>query len=271
MEKLPNDVVESIAAEPGTNSAWVALDTESDAEQPSPTASAIVARISSDGAVSDEQTLPSQAEQEKGVVPRGAAAKISCPAAHDCWLATTQGWLFHLTNGQSYGVDEEGFSKLITDRPADQGLPQQQPDAPPEDNSGLLGELPPAFGSLAETAKSPIESLVSVPLLSGIHSRLIHGTTLELRFHLAALARVRLIARRGRSVVASTPTRTLAAGSRKLLLRLNARRWPTKLDLQTHALAPLPTVSTRSAGVESVTTRLAFPNLRSLTTPGSLF
>jgi hypothetical protein len=272
MEAFPGEVVTSIAAEPGTASAWLALDTEGDAKQPSPTASAIVARVSSNGTISDEETLPSKVEQEAGIGPRGAAAKITCPAAHDCWLVTTQGWLFHLTNGQSYGIDDEGFSNVITVRPQDQGLPQQQPDAPPEDNSGLLGELPATAGSLTPTTtKSPIESLVSVPLLSGIHSRLIHGTTLELRFHVAALARIRLIAKRGRSVVASTTMRTFAPGARKLQLRLNVRRWPTKLDLQSHALAPLPTVSTRSAGVESVTTSLAFPNFRSLPTPGPLF
>ncbi len=54
-----------------------------------------------------------------------------------------------------------------------------------------------------------------------MHSRLVHGTTLELRFHLAVKARVRLLAKRHKQLVASTPTRTLAAGSRKLLLRLN--------------------------------------------------
>ena len=82
--------------------------------------------------------------------------------------------------------------------------------------------------------------------------------TLELRFHLAVKARVRLLAKRHKKVVASTPTRTLAAGNRKLLLRLNPRSWPTKLDLQTHALAPLPTVTATGggAGSKTVTTSL---------------
>jgi hypothetical protein len=67
-------------------------------------------------------------------------------------------------------------------------------------------------------------------------------------------ARVRLIAKRRKQVVASTPTRTLGAGSRRLLLQLDRRRWPTKLDLQTHPLAPLPTVSTNSSTVGTVST-----------------
>ncbi len=84
-------------------------------------------------------------------------------------------------------------------------------------------------------------------LLTDLHSRLVHGTTLELRFHLAVKARVRLLAKRRKKVVASTPTRTLAAGNRKLLLRLNPHDWPTKLSLQTHALAPLPTTTVKEA------------------------
>jgi hypothetical protein len=92
---------------------------------------------------------------------------------------------------------------------------------------------------------------------------------LELRFHLAVRARVRLLAQRRKRVVASTPTRTLAAGNRRLLLHLDPRLWPTKLDLQTHALAPLPTISgggpgspgsgSPGTGPNAVATSLAFP------------
>jgi hypothetical protein len=93
----------------------------------------------------------------------------------------------------------------------------------------------------------------------------VHGSTLELRFHLAVRARVRLLARRKRALVASTPTRTFAAGDRKVLLRLNVHRWPTKLELKTHPLAPLPTVTAAAGATETVSTRLkAFPNLSGL-------
>lgn len=81
-----------------------------------------------------------------------------------------------------------------------------------------------------------------------------------MRFHLAAKARVRLVAKRRKQTVASTPMRTLAAGNRELLLRLQLKRWPTKLDLQTHALAPLPTVSTRGASTTTVSTGFVWLN-----------
>jgi hypothetical protein len=269
-EELPGEVVSSIAAEPDGEAAWLALDNQADAAKPSPETLAKVAHVAADGTVSEVQTLPSAAEQEAGIGPKGAARQIVCPAADDCWMVTTQGWLFHLTTGEeSLSIDDEGFSSLITSRPADKGIPQLPPDLPPAEESGLPGELPVQIGTEVKATRE--EGLVAVPLLTSLHSRLIHRTTLELRFHLAVTARVRLIAKRKGKTVASTPTKTLGAGSRKLLLRLNPKKWPTKLDLQTHALAPLPTESDRASNVETISTRLAFPGTRQLLETGPRF
>jgi hypothetical protein len=269
-----NEVVASIAAYPRSESAWLALDTKADSRSPSPTAPAVVARISADGTISEEQTLPSAGEAQEGVGPKGAADKLACPAVNDCWMVTTQGWLFHLSDAGNRSLPEDtdpAFSNLITYRPPDQGLPQVAPDAPPVDDSGLI-EAPPSYGtSLTESSSAATESRVAVPLLSHLHSRLVHGTTLELRFHLAVKARIRLIAKRRRRVVASTAMRTLAAGNRKLLLRLDPRNWPTKLDLQTHPLAPLPTASSHGVGSNTVGTGLlVLPHTPSLTGSGPL-
>jgi hypothetical protein len=261
-----HEVVEGVAAEPATESAWMALDSQEDSAQPSPTALAKVARITAAGTVSDIEELPSVQEREEGVGPKGGAAKIACPAVHDCWLTTTQGWLFHLSDGSSPPHDEDpAFAKLITYRPPDEGVPQVVPDAPPADDSGLLGEPPPISSLL--TTKESTELRIAVPLLSDVHSRLVHGSALELRFKLAVKARVRLIAKRRKQVVASTPMRTLARGKHSLLLQLNPRRWPTKLSLQTHALARLPTVPANGAGTESVSTSLAFPSPQTRSAP----
>jgi hypothetical protein len=241
--------VTAIAAEPGTNSAWIGLAAP---EGSGADARAVLVHISAEGKVLETQTLPN-AETEPGAGPKGAAAKLACPAQNDCWLVTTQGWLFHLAPEQERTLlkdpaEGEYFDGLITYRPPDQGLPQVPPDAPPADDSGLP-EGPPPYGELVTAPSSkPTEERVAVPLLSRLRSRLIHGSTLEFRFHLAVKARVRLIAKRRRQLVAQTPMRTLKAGNRSLLLRLNPRRWPTKLGLQTHALAKLPT---RPAGGEA--------------------
>ena len=136
-----------------------------------------------------------------------------------------------------------------------------QSDALPTDTSGLEGEAGTAGAAKLATTPPQIFASVSVPLLSNVHSKL-HGTTLELSFHLAVKARVRLVAKRHASVVASTSTKTLKAGTHSLSLHLSRARWPTKLNLETHALAPLPKVSTRSNNVESVSTSLMFPRLR---------
>jgi hypothetical protein len=64
---------------------------------------------------------------------------------------------------------------------------------------------------------------------------------------------------------------TFAAGNRKLLLALNRAKWPTKLDLQTHALAALPLVSTRLPGNNTIGTGVvALPGAPASGKPGSL-
>ncbi len=256
-----NAQVSAIAAEPGTGSAWLALTAPPGSGSPS---RAVLVHLSAAGSLIEAQALPSLGEQEQGIGPKGAADKLSCPAVHDCWLATTRGWLFHLAPEHERSLptdqlEDEYFTGLVTFRPPDQGLPQLPPDAPPPDDSGLV-EAPPNYGgAFSESQGSAAQSKVTLPLLSHMHSRLVHGSTLELRFHLAVKARIRLIAQRRRQVVASTATRTFAAGDRKLLLRLDRRRWPTKLSLQSHALAPLPRVPSASGqgvGVNTESTGL---------------
>jgi hypothetical protein len=258
-QEAENETVSAIAPEPGSANAWLALTSrENELAAHSGAAAAIVARISATGALSERQTLP--AAGEGGV--KGAAAKITCPAANDCWLVTTEGWLFHLTTAAGRRAEaanpnaDPAFATLIASRPADAGIPTVPPDAPPVDDSGLLGEAPALPAPIELPSSSTNEVKVPVPLLSNVRSRLVHGTTLELSFHLTVKARVRLLARRQRRVVASTPMRTLGAGAHRLLLRLQRRSWPTKLDLQTHALAPLPTTSSRGAGPNTVGTGL---------------
>jgi len=247
-EGAEHATVSSIAADPGTESAWIALAPQvQHSGEP-----AVLLHVSATGKVIEEATLPSAHEQGEGIGRKGSAARISCPATNDCWLSTTQGWLFHLApeNERTLARDEnesEYFQGLITFRPEDLGLPQVPADAPPPDTSGLVEEPPNYGGGFAESKTPAIEANITAPLLTHVHSRLVGGTTLELRFDLAVKARVRLLAKRRKKLVASTPTRTLAAGARKLLLRLNRHEWPTKLDLQTHPLAPLPTTTVKES------------------------
>jgi hypothetical protein len=276
-ESLADAVVSTLAAEPGTASAWLGVETLQQADHPSPTDLATVAHVyAARGAVPEEteEQLPSARERVEGVGAKGSVAKIACPAQNDCWMVTTQGWLFHLSEAASRTLPVEtgeptfaAFNgPLIAVRPVDKGLPQVQSDSLAVDDSGEEESQQATVAPPLEKAKAETFARVTVPLLSDEHERLVHGTTLELTFHLAVKARVRLLAKRHRSVVASTEMRTLKAGKHSLQLQLDVHRWPTKLELKTHALAPLPTESTLTSGVETVTTSLSFPRVSALPT-----
>jgi hypothetical protein len=264
-ESTKNELVQAIAAEPptaeegseGTEHAWLAL-ASGEQKKAGARSPATVARLSSTASVTERENLPSKEDVERGVGPKGYASKIACPAPHDCWMATSNGWLFHLAPEGERQLPQDtdpAFNGLISFRPEDQGVPQTLPDAPPEDNSGLLGELQREAPKPKEE-KTHEETLITLPLLSRVHTKLVHGTTLELSFHLAAKARVRLLAERHRRVVAKTGWHTFDAGTRRLLLRLNRREWPTKLNLKTKLLGKLPTTSTRGPGNDTVSTGL---------------
>jgi len=271
-EATPDDV-SSIAAEPGTPSAWVALLPETGTSEG---AQAKVARISADGTISDKLELPAAVEKAgERFGPLGSAETLVCPAEHDCWLTTADGWLLHLAPAgqQQIAPDTDPvFSSRvpIETRPADEGVLQVAADegfVEEEASSSVVGGA--STGSVIAPVVNQFAT-VALPLLSHVRSRLVKGTTLELSFHLAVRARVRLLAERKHKIVASTAMRTLKAGNRSLLLRLNAKRWPTKLSLKTHALAPLPTTSTREANVNEVSTSLAFPRTSALLSSGLL-
>ena len=259
---FPADVLDSIAGEPGTSGAWIALDSFEDAQAPSALARASLARVESDGAVSDRLELP-LAEDRHG--PLGAAQRVVCPGEHDCWVTTADGWLLHLATAPEREhpsqLSDGAFAKAelgepITFRPHDEGLPQEPSDELPPDISGEVGfqrEEHVITHPEREAAK------VQVPLLTHVRSKLIHGRTLKLMFHLAVKAQVRLIAKRHGRVVASTPRRTLRSGNRSIELTLNPKRWPEHLQLKTHALAPLPTETTSAPTVTSVSTSFVAP------------
>jgi len=255
------EVVNTIAGEPEGSSAWLGLDTEQDAQHPSPLARAHVVRLTSEGAISDEQMLPEPSDPHG---PLGAVRQIVCPAAHDCWMTTSRGWLLHLaTAGERASPQPETdpvFSEeggLITFRPADEGVPQEPSDELPADVSGNEGE---ESAEKALPTKPPTVATETVPLLTEVHVKLLHRTTLELSFRLAVKADVQLLAERPvHHVIAKTPKRTLRAGRRMLLLKLNPKHWPKKLNLQTKALAPLPTRSV-SRGLNTITTSFVAPS-----------
>jgi hypothetical protein len=228
---------QGIAGEPGVPAAWVTLHTGD--------GQAHVAHLTAEGKIAERDILGEQ----QGVGRRGRAGPIACPAASDCWLATTQGWLFHYS-GESPGEPQlaqdtdPNFHTIITFRPSDGGVLQLPADEPPPDDS-LANQAPPTPPP-PPPPPPPAQVLSNAPVLVGLRSH-VHGDTLELTFKLVAEAHVQLFAKRHGRVVAKTAREILKAGRRRLLLRLDPRRWPTKLDLRAAPLKPL-TVSSPGTG-----------------------
>lgn len=224
---------DGVAPEPGVAAAWIALHTED--------GQAHVAHATAAGGVVEQDVLG----EAQGVGRRGSAGPIACPAANDCWLATSKGWLFHYTS-ESEGEpqlpqdSDANFANPITFRPTDDGVLQLPGDEPPPDDS-LANQAPPPPPPVLATPAPQV--LASGPVVEGLRSHVVHRDMLELTFKLVAEAHVQLLAKRNGRVVAKTARRTLKAGRRKLLLRLDPRHWPNKLDLNATPLHPLPSTS----------------------------
>ncbi len=234
-----------IAVEPGGDSAWVTLRSHD--------GRAHLARIVA-SEQPGEQTMQIGEQATLGLGgelaedgDRGNATVISCPAANDCWLATDQGWLYHLTiPGSTLPEDTDpNFQGIITYRPPDHGIPQLIADVAPPDDS--LANQPPPLPPLPPPT-TPAATYTTKQLVTNVHSRLIHRFTLALSFTLAAQAHVQLVATRKGQLVAHTARETLKGGRHTLMLRLNAHRWPTKLNLRANPLKPLPRIPVTGSG-----------------------
>jgi hypothetical protein len=236
-----------VAAEPGIPAAWVALGSNDE--------EAHIDRLEADpgggageegkGRISVEE-VPLGEAQKLG--PRGNAGPIACPAVNDCWLATSRGWLFHLTEDSANSERTDGypedtdpnFAGVITYRPPDESrLQVPSIEAPPEVSTAVESKLPSQAKPQAVTTRT------SKALVTDVSSHIVHRYTLELSFKLTVKAHVQLVASRRSRKVAETARETLRAGKHMLSLRLNPRSWPNKLNLKASPLEPLPTVEVK--------------------------
>jgi hypothetical protein len=219
----PGDRILGAAAEPGSDDAWVGFRESGDPIN----APARLTVIHADGTVDPPTDLPTEGE---GIGRKGPAGPIACPGAGQCWMATGKGWLFHLGPALSQDTDP-AMHVLVSFRPPDDSLPSVPPISLPEDTSGAE---PPAE-ELSPIVEDPLPRRPR-PLYSKLHQRVIGNSLLEMTFVLHAKAHVRLVARRKGHIVAETPRYTMAKGPRSLRLRLDPKRWPSKLELNAHAV-----------------------------------
>ena len=213
-----------VAAIPGTGEAWAALDAPSlfgdEGGQPR------VVHVAADGTATLEE-LAGNSDPIKG-----GATRVACPAINDCWMATARGNLYRwLPEGvPTYPLDADpAFQGTISQRP-NEAAEQAVPDDQPQDDS-LLGAppielVPEPEGDVAAAACPALPSLISK-----VKSK-VHGSKrlrLYVSFRLARKAKVGMTAKRRGKVVARAKQRTLAKGSRRLILVVTRKHWPTAL------------------------------------------
>jgi len=209
-----------VAPVPGTDTAWVAVDQTGDQ-----TGQAEVARINGDdGSVTIMRIPPSGPG-------KGSARRIAFTSPNDGWLVTSQGWVFHFSDPSAPPLAQDtdpAFRGPITFRP-NEASEQFIPDTPPADDSELF--KPPPID--VQQAPPPGKVKHLPPLVRHIKTKL-RGKTLVVRFTLTRKARVSLVARRKRRVVAHTRPRTMRPGKHVLTLRLDVKHWPQRLKLLAH-------------------------------------
>ena len=250
--------LKEVAAEPGSAAAWATVgsgDGEAHVDRLTVTSSGATA---SDHAGTIEQKDVLGEAQHVGQL--GSAGPIACPAQNDCWLATSEGWLFHLTEvlaeadepGRAAGYPEDtdqNFAGVIRFRPEDEGVPQLPPNEPPPDTS-LANQLPAPPPTTA--GAQAITTRTNKALVTDVSSHVVHRYDLELSFKLTVKARVQLLASRKSRRVAQTAAKTLKAGKHTLMLRLNPRKWPNKINLKATPLEALPTEEVKGVTGQTV-------------------
>jgi hypothetical protein len=218
------DTINSAAAEPGTDRVWVDFETFI-GQGTGPGATRLVG-ITADGTVEEPVVFPSGEGPQHGI-----GGPIVCPAAEQCWLATEQGWLYHLGGPLPLDTDPLLIGP-ITYRPPDDSIPHIPPAELPIDDSGAEPAAPPREEPVVP--ELPAHRSKPRKLVAKVHQTVIHKTVLQLTFLLRGMAHVQLLAKDGKKVVAKTPRMTLAKGHHRLRLRLDPKQWPDNLDFEVH-------------------------------------
>lgn len=215
-----------IAAIPGSSDAWVTVVPYAD--RASTTARATVARIGADGTVKEIDRLPASG------AGRGAASRIACAAADDCWMVTRAGWMFHLTNGSSPGaLGDPLFSSVITFRP-NEAAAQFVPDTPPPDDS-LLNQPP----DVVETTPVAPPAVTLPALLHKVKVTLRSrrkgkDLALVVAFANRRVARIQMQARHKKRLVARSKYQVYKPGKHTIVLAVTRKKYPDALKWRTH-------------------------------------
>ena len=215
-----------VAAVPGTSTAWTTSVPFADRRRNN--VKAKVARIDANGSVTTTSLPVSGAG-------RGSAARIAFSGPNEGWMVTQAGWLFHYTDGTVYPRNTDpAWQRTIDFRP-NEAAEQSIPDTAPADDSQLFAPPPVDDRPLTETDTGETE-VRRVPALIRRVRSCRRGRRLIVTFTLSRRARVQLIGKRRGRVVAKSRRKTFRRGRAKLVMRLNFRRYPTRLAFRARVL-----------------------------------
>lgn len=149
-------------------------------------------------------------------------------------MVTTAGWLFHYVDPAAppRAADADpAFAQPISFRP-NEAVAQAIPDTPPADDSQLFAPPPapdPQPAATPRTHVTRIKALMTKISKPQVDKRL----RLHLAFTLRRRAKVALLAKRKRKVVASSQFVLLKPGRHAFVLQLSRDRWPDALRFRT--------------------------------------
>jgi hypothetical protein len=197
---------------------------------------------------------------------RGALRRLACTGPADCWAATTEGWLYHWTDGTPAPQDDDpAYAQLIAIRPPDGRTPQPLPNDDPVDDSRRFAPAPETITVPAPPAPEPPAPAVAAQqigaLITAPQSRAVGRDRIAVRFELARPARVGLAGELYGRVVARARVRTMVPGDQEIVLHVDPRRRPKRLRFATHELAltaPTLTTAVTRAG-DGIAVRVAAP------------
>ena len=216
-----------VAAVPGTSTAWTT--SVPFADRRSTNVKAKVARIEANGSVTTTSLPVSGAG-------RGSAARIAFSGPNEGWMVTQAGWLFHYTDGTAYPRNTDpAWQRTIDFRP-NEAAEQSIPDTAPADDSQLFAPPPVDDRPLTETDEGEPEVRRTPALIRRVRSSR-RGRRLIVSFTLTRRARVQLIGKRRGRTVARSRKKTFRRGRAKLVMRVNLRRYPTRLAFRARALS----------------------------------
>lgn len=213
-----------VAAIPGTDEAIAAI-APGNSPQLSPAPSEIAKLDASAGTVAVET-----------IGNYGSVQRVECVSANLCWAATQEGWLLRYADPSSPipANTDQAFGKQVVSRP-NEVIEQALADTSTDDS--LL--FAPAPVTEAEEPGPPKRQRAAVRKVT----TKLKGTRLIFSFRTIRKVRVTISAKRRGRLVARSNSGLLRPGQHKMVLRLNPKRWPTKIAMDVKEPATARTTS----------------------------